>query len=106
MVFSGNLTETLKFFEVVETQSKSGFKTTEEHLYLTIKAERLKNKENYVVDAEELFHSVELQFRLRYRKHVKETDIVEYEGQRYRVISIDKFRLEDEMIIKIEKINE
>jgi len=106
MVFSGNLTETLKFYEIVETQSASGFKTNAEHLYLTIKAERLKNRENYVVDANELFHSVELQFRTRYRKHVKETDIVEYEGERYRVISIDAYRLDDEMIIKIEKINE
>jgi SPP1 family predicted phage head-tail adaptor len=106
MIFSGNLTETLKFYEVVEVQSKSGFKTTEERLYLTIKAERLKNRENYVVDANELYHSVELQFRMRYRKHVKETDIVEYEGERYRVISIDKYRMDDEIIIKIEKINE
>ena len=106
MIFSGNLTETLKFYEVVETQSASGYKTTEERLYLTIKAERLKNRENYVVDANELYHSVELQFRMRYRKHVKETDIVEYEGERYRVISIDKYRMDDEIIIKIEKINE
>jgi SPP1 family predicted phage head-tail adaptor len=106
MIFSGNLTETLKFYHQVETQSKSGFKTMEEQLYLTIRAQRLKNREHYEVDADELFHTSELTFRLRWRKEMDETDIVEYDGKRYRINSIDKYPKDNEVTIIISKINE
>lgn len=106
MIYSGQLTEILQFYQVVETQSESGFKHTEEVLRFQVRAERLKNSENFVVEADELFHSTFLTFRLRYRREIKETDIVVYEGQRYRIISLDKYTQENQLTIKIEKINE
>lgn len=78
----------------------------EEQLYLTIRAQRLKNREHYEVDADELFHTSELTFRLRWRKEMDETDIVEYEGKRYRIHSIDKYPKDNEVTIIISKINE
>lgn len=106
MIYSGQLTEILKFYKIVETQSESGFKHSEEVYMFQMRAERLKNKENYVVDAAELFHSSELRFRLRYRKEIDETNIVEYEGQRYRITSLDKYNEENQLTIIIAKINE
>ena len=52
----------------METQSGSGYKDTSEVYMFQVRAERLKNKETYLVDADELFHSSELTFRIRYRK--------------------------------------
>lgn len=106
MIFSGLLTETLKFYEVVETQSASGFKTTEERLFCTIRAERLKNKQNYTVNADELFHTCELSFRLRYREGMNDTNIVEYQGERYRITSMDRYTRDNEVVIIMSKINE
>lgn len=106
MIFSGLLTETLKFYEVVETQSQSGFKTTEERLFCTIRAERLKNKQNYTVNADELFHTCELSFRLRYREGMNDTNIVEYQGERYRITSMDRYTRDNEVVIIMSKINE
>ena len=106
MIYSGQLTEKLKFFRIEETQSDSGFKHTVEVPMFEVRAERLKNKENYVVDADELYHSNELTFRLRYRKEITETNIVEYEGQRYRITSIDKYMQDNQLTIIIAKINE
>ncbi len=106
MVSSGALTEKLKFYHQVETQTESGFKTVVEELYLETRAERLKNKENYVVDAGELFHSSELTFKFRKRKEVKDTDIVEYMGGRYRITSLDIYPKDNQMIIIVNKINE
>lgn len=106
MIQSGKLTETLSFYKVTEEQSKSGYKSTTETLLFTCKAERLKNKQNYVIDANELFHSVELTFRLRFRKEIEDDLIVNYNGNRYRVISVDKFQFENEVVIIISKINE
>ena len=106
MIYSGQLTEILKFYKVVEVQSESGFKHPEETYMFQMRAERLKNKENYVVDAEELFHSSELRFRLRYRKAIEETNIVEYEGQRYRITSLDKYNEDNQITIILSKINE
>ena len=106
MIYSGQLTEILKFYRVVETQSGSGFKHTEEVPMFEVRAERLKNKENYLVDADELFHSSELTFRLRYRREISETNIVEYEGQRYRITSIDKYMQDNQLTIILSKINE
>ena len=106
MIYSGQLTETLEFYKVVEVQSESGFKHPEEIFMFKVRAERTKNKENYVVDAEELFHSSELRFRLRYRKEIDETNIVVYEGQRYRITSLDKYMEENQLTIILAKINE
>lgn len=106
MIYSGQLTDVLKFYKVVETQSESGFKHSEEVFMFQVRAERIKNKENYVVDADELFHSSELRFRLRYRREIDETNIVEYEGNRYRITSLDKYMAENQLTIILAKINE
>lgn len=106
MISSGALTETLHFYEVVETQSDSGFKHTEEVFKFKVRAQRTKNKEKYTIDAEEIFHSSELTFKCRYRKEITETDIVVYEGQRYRLTSLDKFKEANQLTIMLSKINE
>lgn len=106
MIFAGQLTEVLDFYHIVEEQSASGFKHTEEKHYMTRKAERTKNKETYLVDAGELFHNVLLSFRLRWIPELLETDIVEYQHLRYRVISINQFPRDRETLITIQKIND
>lgn len=106
MIYSGKLTEYLAFYKVEEVQSESGFKHPVETFMFKVRAERLKNKENYVVDADELFHSNELRFRIRYRKEIEETNIVVYEGQRYRITSLDKYKEDNQLTIIVQKINE
>lgn len=106
MIFSGQLTEILDFYKIVETQSESGFKHNEEVHMFKVRAERLKNKETYTVDAAELFHSSELRFRLRFRREIEETNIVVYEGQRYRITSLDKYMEDNQLTIILSKINE
>lgn len=106
MIHSGTLRETLHFYEIVETQSKSGYKSTEEVLKFKVRAQRTKNKEKYTIDADEIFHTSELTFKLRYRKEIKETDIVVYEGDKYRITSLDKFKEANQITIIISKINE
>ena len=105
MIFSGRLTERLQFFEITETQSKSGFKSSAEVFKFEALAERMKNKETIQENADEIFHYTELSFRLR-KRDIKDTDIVVYEGNRYRIMSIDKYPRDIEMILKIMLINE
>lgn len=106
MIYSGHLTEILKFYKIVETQSGSGYKDTSEVYMFQVRAERLHNKETYLVDADELFHSSELTFRIRYRKEIDETNIVEYEGKRYRITSLDKYMDDNQLTIILSKIND
>ena len=106
MISSGLMTETLHFYEVVETQSDSGFKHTEEVFKFKVRAQRTKNKEKYLEDAGELFHTSELTFKCRYRKEIKETYIVVYENQRYKITSLDKFKEANQLTIMLSKINE
>jgi SPP1 family predicted phage head-tail adaptor len=106
MIYSGNLTETLEFYDIVETQSESGYKHSEEVFMFKVRAERLKNKMTYTVDADELFHATNLTFRLRYRREIKDTNIVVYEGERYRILSIDKYPKDNQLTIIMGKINE
>lgn len=106
MIQSGLLTEMLHFYEQVETQSESGFKHTEEVLKFKVRAQRTKNKEKYLTDAEEIFHTSELTFKCRYRKEIKDTDIVVYENERYRITSLDKFKEANQLTIILAKINE
>jgi SPP1 family predicted phage head-tail adaptor len=106
MIYSGNLTETLEFYDIVERQSESGYKHSEEVFMFKVRAERLKNKMTYTVDADELFHATNLTFRLRYRREIKDTNIVVYEGERYRILSIDKYQKDNQLTIIIGKINE
>ena len=63
MIYSGLMTETLHFYEIVESQSESGFKSTEEIFKFKVRAQRAKNKEKYLEDAGELFHTSELTFK-------------------------------------------
>lgn len=105
-IYAGTLTSRLDFYHVTEVQGESGYKHTEEIFYLHANADRLKNKESLAVDADELFHLVELTFKLRYRKEIVETDIVVYKDERYRITSIDENSRDNEMTIKIAKINE
>lgn len=106
MISAGQLTETLAFYEVRDTVEASGFHQSEEVLRFKTRAERLKNKESYVVNADEIFHLSELTFRLRNRNEVAETDIVVYEGKRYHITSIDRYRRGNQMTIILSKINE
>lgn len=106
MIFAGTLTENLDFYRIVETQSASGFKSTQEQFMFSCKAYRMKNKENYTVDAGEIYHTNELTFKLRCRREVEETNIVVYNGDRYRITSINKYPRENDMTIIIAKINE
>lgn len=106
MIFSGDLTETLTFYKIVEVQSESGYKHSTEQFLLTTRAQRLKNKENYVVNADELFHASELTFRLRYRKEIEDTNIVVYKDERYRITSLDEYPQENQLTIILAKINE
>lgn len=105
MVFAGRLTEKLLFYKIEETQSKSGFKSTAEVFKFEALAERMKNKETIQENADEIFHYTELSFRLR-KRDIKDTDIVVYEGNRYRIMSVDKYPRDNEMVIKIMLINE
>lgn len=106
MIYSGKLTEYLSFYRIVETQSGSGFKSTQEVFMFKARAERTKNTEYYTVDGQELYHANELTFRLRYRKEVDETNIVVYEGERYRITSLNPWKEENQLTIKMAKINE
>ena len=106
MIYAGKLKEKLEFYKIQEMQTQSGFKSTDEIYMFTANAERTKNKENFVVDAEEIFHSIYLTFRLRFRREVDETNIVKYKSERYRIISLNPWEADGEMTITIEKINE
>lgn len=106
MIFAGKMDETLSFYDVVETQSATGYKHSEERFMFTCKAEKVKTKENFDVDADELFHVLTLTFRLRFRAQVKETNIVVFRDGKYRITSIDRYPRTNEMVIKIMKINE
>lgn len=106
MIWAGELTEKLTFYEVKEVQSASGYKTTTEAERFTVRAYRARNKENYLVDANELFHSTELTFQIRYRKEITETDIVVYQGNRYRITSLCPYIQENQLTIILSKINE
>lgn len=106
MIYSGTLTERLDFYHLIETQSPSGFKSTERVKYMSTLADRLKNKETYVVDANEVFHLNELTFKLRYRKGIQDTDEVVYQDQRYRITSVDRQGRDNEITIIVSKVND
>ena len=106
MIYSGKLTEKLTFYKVVENQGASGYKQVTEEKMFDVRAERIKNKENYLVDADELFHLNELTFRIRYRKEIEETNIVVYNGERYRITSLDKYIHDNQLTLILQKINE
>jgi head-tail adaptor len=106
MIYAGALNEYLSFYKLEETQTPSGFKRVEEVLLCRVRASRTKDKGKYTVDAEELFHTNELNFRLRIRKDVDETCTVEYNNRRYRILSLQKWYREGDMTITLGLINE
>lgn len=106
MIYSGLLRDTLHFYEILETQSESGYKSSKEVFKFKVRAQRTKNQERYLTDADELFHTSELTFKCRYRKEIKDTDIVVYEDKKYRITSLDKHMMDNQLTIMLSKINE
>ena len=66
---------------------------------------RMKNKENYGVDGQELFHINELTFRCR-KRDIRETDIIKYNGERYRITSLNVWPKDNEITMIIARVNE
>ena len=102
---SGRLRERRYFSAVADIVEADGYHHKVETPRFSCRAERLKNKQNYVVDAEEIYHSCELTFRIRQRS-IDDTDIVEYNGERYRITSVDDYAEERQTTIILQKIND
>lgn len=58
MIFAGALKEKLDFYKIVETQSASGFKKTEEQYMFTCNAYRQKTKRDSVLMLKRFFTSM------------------------------------------------
>lgn len=104
---AGRLTDILTFHELQKTRTPSGAVEKAYVKILTARGERLKltavvDKDG--INASELFIGNMIVFRLRYNPLINDNQRVEYQGRKYSIQLIDKYR--NELKITLNRIND
>lgn len=105
MIPAGTLRYKLKFHQLQEIQSESGFKSKIKTEIYQCKAAKIKSTGDLIEDGKELFNSNRLIFKLRNNNLLNENLIVEFDGVEYKIVFFDFDIYDSSIKITIEKIN-
>lgn len=105
MIEAGKLKHKLEFYSIIKTTSDSGFATTSKQLLFKCKSQKLKSSGTLNYQSKELFHTNEIQFKVRYNKLLNDKLIVKFENIEYKITFIDYNQNDNSAIIFLEKIN-
>lgn len=87
---SALLRHIIDIYELVETKTQYGtIKKDYQHKYQA-RAHVIFNSENQVISEGEVYYPINRTFIVRAFIPVKETDVIEFEGKRYKIMSINK----------------
>lgn len=86
---SALLRHPIAIYELVTTKSEYGTITTSYKLKYNTRAHVMFNSENQVVSEGEVFYPINRTFVVRRYVPVVETDQIEYEGKRWKIMSIN-----------------
>lgn len=87
---SALLKHPIKIYELVTSKSEYGTITTSYELKYETKAHIMFNSENQVVSEGEVFFPIDRTFIVRAYVPVVETDQIEWNNQRWKILSINK----------------
>ena len=103
---AGLLDEMIEIKRIVVTVNRYGERIENYNTYIKTRANVINDGGNKSVINNEIFNSYSKTFQVRYYVDVKDTDIIVWQKREYRIISVEKRRNENDILIKTELINE
>lgn len=103
---AGLLNEVVRLFHVEKHINDYGEETVNYKLYFNTRAKHNHDSGTRVNENNEIVYDYTKTFNIRSYVPVQETDIIEFKGKRYRIITIEKRREYNDILIKSELINE
>lgn len=105
-MIAGRLNEVVKIFDAVETVNEYGERSIEYVERYTTRAKVEFNTGNRGRETEEIVFSYFKTFNLRSYVPISETSLIEWQGKRYRILTIEARREYNDLLINTELINE
>ena len=105
-IAAGLLNERLKVLEEVNVTSDFGDTTTEYHYKTCIRARHLDKAGDRTVINDEITYTNQKQFEVRFYADIKNTDIIEWYNNQYRIVNISPDRANQRKIVTVELIDE
>lgn len=87
---SALLRNTIDIYELVETKTQYGTIKKDYQHKCQARTHVIFNSENQVISEGEVYYPINRTFIVRAFIPVKETDVIEFEGKRYKIMSINK----------------
>lgn len=103
---ASDLEERIEIWEANRTRTQSGDAPVEYSFKCSTRARVNYSSGSRVITNDEIFYDVDREFIVRYYVPVVETDEIRWKNQRWQILSIDKSRLYNDIIIKTTKVNE
>lgn len=105
-MIAGRLNEVVKIYRPTETVNEYGGRTTEFTELYTTRAKVEYSTGNKVIENDEIVFSYAKRFFLRSYVPVTETDQIEWQSKRYRILTLENRREYNDIVLNTELINE
>lgn len=103
---SGDLRDRINIYELVSTRTATGAAKTDWQFKCSCRSRVNYSSGNRQITNDEIFYSVDREFIVRSYVPVKETDEIRWDNKRWQILSIDKNKTYNDIIIKTTLINE
>lgn len=103
---SADLRDRIEIYKVTENRTASGAVERSYSFKCSCRARVNYSSGTRTIDNDEIFYSVDREFIVRSYIVVKETDEIRWNGQRWQILSIDRNRTYNNIVIKTQLYNE
>ena len=105
-MIAGRLNEVVKIFDPVETINEYGERSTVYNETYTTRARVEFNTGNRGNENDEIVFNYFKTFNLRAYVPITETSLIEWQGKKYRILTIERRREYNDLLINTELVNE
>ncbi len=105
-MIAGRLNEVVKIFQPQETVNEYGERTTEYVEEYSTRAKVEYNTGNRANENDEIVFSYFKTFNFRSYVPLAETSLIEWQGKRYRILTVERRREWNDIIVNTELVNE
>lgn len=103
---AGLLTESVDIYSPSSFTNSFGEETTTYVLKSITRARVIHNNGNRQLQNSEIYYAYNKTFQLRIYVNIDEYDYIQYEGKKYRVLSIDRNKQEQVITVNTELVND
>lgn len=106
-MIAGNLNEVIEIEELQVVKNEYGEEQTKNYVHkMRTRAEVRYNSGNRILDNNELFFNYDITFTIRYYHNINELDRIIWNGNKYRIMSIERNRQYQLINLRCVLINE